>query len=162
MHCRNCGKAVDEKAAICVSCGVPPNNEKKFCGNCGVKTEDNQAICVKCGVSLSTIKQSKGLTPKIITVLFCFFFGFLGAHKFYLGYKKEGYIIMLAPLLSLLIIFLSADGFINFVPKSLLKIIVVAMPLLIYIIVLVEFFIYLFKSDEDFEKTYIQNKKGWL
>ena len=152
MHCRNCGKAVDEKAAICVSCGVPPNNEKKFCGNCGVKTEDNQAICVKCGVSLSTIKQSKGLTPKIITVLFCFFLGFLGAHKFYLGYKKEGYIIMLAPLLSLLIIFLRGSFHIIFV----------AMPLLIYIIVLVEFFIYLFKSDEDFEKTYIQNKKGWL
>ena len=61
MHCRNCGKAVDEKAAICVSCGVPPNNEKKFCGNCGVKTEENQAICVKCGVSLSTINFWKNL-----------------------------------------------------------------------------------------------------
>jgi TM2 domain-containing membrane protein YozV len=150
MHCRNCGKAVDEKAAICVSCGVPPNNEKKFCGNCGVKTEDNQAICVKCGVSLSTIKQSKGLTPKIITVLFCFFLGFLGAHKFYLGYKKEGYIIMLAPFLSFLLVFVFRMYEVGFI------------PLLIYIIVPIEFFIYLFKSDEDFEKTYIQNKKGWL
>ena len=54
---------------------------------------------------------------------------------------------MLAPFLLVIVFRMHEVGFI---------------PLPIYIIVPIEFFIYLFKSDEDFEKTYIQNKKGWL
>ena len=75
----------------------------------------------------------------------------------YLGYKKEGYIIMLTPFLCLLVAF---QGYAGFIAEEFY--LVLFIPLLIYVIVLIEFFIYLFKSDEDFEKTYIQNKKGWL
>ena len=57
---------------------------------------------------------------------------------------------MLAPFLSFLLVIVFRMHEVGFI------------PLPIYIIVPIEFFIYLFKSDEDFEKTYIQNKKGWL
>jgi uncharacterized membrane protein YvbJ len=31
MFCKNCGKQIDDKAVICVHCGVPPKSEKKYC-----------------------------------------------------------------------------------------------------------------------------------
>jgi len=54
MYCRNCGKEVNKKAEICVSCGVRPLSERKFCQECGVKTNENQELCIKCGVRLKT------------------------------------------------------------------------------------------------------------
>jgi RNA polymerase subunit RPABC4/transcription elongation factor Spt4 len=55
MYCRNCGKEVNEKAEICVNCGVRPLAEKKFCQECGVVTNPNQELCIKCGVRLKTL-----------------------------------------------------------------------------------------------------------
>jgi len=52
MHCRNCGKEVNEKAVACTSCGLPPLLETKFCQECGVETNEKQIVCVKCGCSL--------------------------------------------------------------------------------------------------------------
>lgn len=54
MHCKNCGKEVNEKAIACIHCGVPPLSERKFCQECGTETKENQVTCVKCGVSLET------------------------------------------------------------------------------------------------------------
>ena len=103
MFCRNCGKEVDEKAVVCVSCGVPPNTEKKFCSNCGVKTEDNQAMCVKCGVAFSASlsgSSSTGVKSKTIAGILGIFTGAIGGHKFYLGYIKEGVILLVITLIS--------------------------------------------------------------
>jgi hypothetical protein len=55
MYCRNCGKEVDEKAEICVHCGVQPLAGRNFCQECGVETNPNQELCVKCGVRLKTV-----------------------------------------------------------------------------------------------------------
>lgn len=55
MYCRNCGKEVNEKAEICINCGVKPLAEKKFCQECGVETNANQELCIKCGVRLKTL-----------------------------------------------------------------------------------------------------------
>ncbi|MBI3580191.1 MAG: DUF2628 domain-containing protein [Ignavibacteriales bacterium] len=46
---------MNEKAEICVHCGVRPLSEKKFCQECGAETKPNQEICVKCGVRLRTL-----------------------------------------------------------------------------------------------------------
>ena len=61
--------------------------------------------------------------------------GAFGVHKFYLGYTKEG-IIQLA-------LTLVTCGFVS-------------------IIGLIEGIIYLTKSDEEFDETYVNNKKGWF
>ena len=68
--------------------------------------------------------------------------GALGVHKFYLGYTKEG-IIMLA--VSILGAFLFGIG-----------------PGVMGIIGLVEGILYLTKTDEDFANTYVYNHKGWF
>lgn len=65
--------------------------------------------------------------------------GTLGIHKFYLGYKKQGIITLLISLLTL--------GIGAFVME---------------VIGIVEGIIYLTKSDEDFQATYVDSFKGWF
>lgn len=82
MFCRNCSKEIDEKAVVCIGCGVPPRAEKKFCHNCGTATKENQTICISCGVALAPTPSEKS---KAIATLLGMFLGGLGAQKFYMG-----------------------------------------------------------------------------
>jgi len=84
-------------------------------------------------------KESKS---KIVAALLAFFLGGLGIHKFYLGCTTAG-IIMLA--------------------VSILGIFLAGLPTLIMgIIAFIEFIIYLIKSDEEFHRIYVENKKCWF
>jgi len=65
--------------------------------------------------------------------------GSLGVHKFILGYTTEGVIMLLVTVLTC--------GIAGVVMS---------------IVGIVEGIIYLTKSDEDFVRTYIQDKKGWF
>ena len=82
MHCRNCGKQIDDRAAVCIGCGVSPRAERKFCHNCGTPTEANQAICLSCGVALA---RATGQKSKSKATLLSIFLGGVGGHKFYMG-----------------------------------------------------------------------------
>lgn len=61
--------------------------------------------------------------------------GSFGVHKFYLGYQKEGLIQI-----GITIVTCGVASIIGFI----------------------EGIIYLTKSDEEFDKTYIENKKPWF
>ena len=63
--------------------------------------------------------------------------GWVGAHKFLLGYKTEGLISLLVSL--------TCIGMVVF-----------------NIIALIEGILYLTKSDEEFYQTYIAEKRGWF
>ena len=76
-----------------------------------------------------------GAEKKLVAGLLGIFLGWTGAHKFILGYTKEGIIQ--------LIISIVTCG-------------------LFGIIGLIEGIIYLTKSDQEFVATYITNKKGWF
>lgn len=76
---------------------------------------------------------------KIIAGILGILLGSLGVHKFVLGYTAEG-IIMLA-------ITLVTCGF---------------GATVMGIIGLIEGILYLTKTDEEFEATYIYNKRGWF
>ena len=141
MYCRNCGKSVDEKAIACPQCGVPPWLEKKFCPNCGTPTQPNQVMCVKCGVSLTKGFGGTMGKNRIVAGVLGILLGWLGIHKFYLGYTKEGLIMLLVSILTSWI-------WIG--------------PVIIGTIGFIEGIIYLVKSDEDFYATYVQRKKKWL
>jgi TM2 domain-containing membrane protein YozV len=79
---------------------------------------------------------------KIVAALLAFFFGGFGVHKFYLGCNKAGIIM-------LLVFFL---GFI-----------LIGIPSLVMgIIAFVEFIIYLTKSDDEFQRIYVENQKCWF
>ena len=80
-----------------------------------------------------------GADKKIVAGICGILLGSLGIHKFILGYTKEGVIMLVISIVSC--------GF--------------AAPVT-HLIGLIEGIIYLTKSDEEFVRTYIQNKKGWF
>jgi TM2 domain-containing membrane protein YozV len=79
--------------------------------------------------------KAMGADKKITAGICAILLGWLGVHKFILGYTTEGVIQLVLGLLTC--------GLTN-------------------IIGIVEGVIYLTKSDEEFVRTYIQNKKGWF
>lgn len=90
--------------------------------------------------------QSKE-NKKLIAGLLALFVGYLGIHKFILGYNKEGIILLSGFVIGLLtycfvigIFIIMAVGIVSFI----------------------EGIIYLTKSDEDFYNTYQVNKKPWF
>ena len=76
---------------------------------------------------------------KVAAGLLVIFLGSLGIHKFYLGYKKEGIIM--------LVVSLATCG----IGASVMS-----------IIGLIEGIMYFTKSDEEFQDIYVQGYKGWF
>ncbi|MEM9227466.1 MAG: NINE protein [Verrucomicrobiota bacterium] len=76
---------------------------------------------------------------KIVAGICGILLGWLGVHKFILGYTKEGIIMLVVSLVSF--------GFLA--------------PIM-GIIGLIEGIIYLTKTDDEFVSTYITGKKGWF
>ena len=143
MFCRNCGNEVHAQAIACPGCGVPPLLERKFCQQCGTAIQPNQVICTKCGVALPAIPPTSPVKSKIAAGLLGIFLSSLGIHKFYLGYSKEGVIMLLVSILGGIVTCGAATGVMS-------------------IIGLIEGIIYLTKSDEEFDLLYVQGHKGWF
>ena len=80
---------------------------------------------------------------KVVAGLLGIMLGVLGVHKFYLGYIKEGVIMLVASILGLFLTLGIASGVMS-------------------IIGLVEGILYLTKSDEEFYRTYEAGHKGWF
>jgi TM2 domain-containing membrane protein YozV len=137
MFCRTCGKDVNPGAVACIGCGVPPLVGKKFCQACGVKTMPEQVLCTQCGVSL--IAVAPGAKNKVAAGVLGIVLGGLGIHKFYLGYTKEGIIMLVVSVATLGI------GY-----------------AVMYVIGLIEGVIYLTKSDAEFEAIYVKGRKPWF
>lgn len=123
-----------------------------FCTKCGAQNEDFAQNCSQCGAALPQIGgyqpiqpppayggitdwKAQGAEKKLAAGLCGILVGGFGIHKFILGYTTEGIIQIVITLLT------CGVG---------------------HIIGLVEGIIYLTKTDEDFVRTYIQNKKGWF
>ncbi|MBR6158905.1 MAG: TM2 domain-containing protein [Lachnospiraceae bacterium] len=80
-----------------------------------------------------------GSKDRVAAGLLAIFVGGLGIHKFYLGYNKEGIIT--------LVISLVTCG---------------AGAAVMSVIGLIEGIIYLTKTEEEFEYTYVEGYKGWF
>jgi hypothetical protein len=74
-----------------------------YCSNCGLQIDDKAVVCVKCGVATENMPGTKTLQSNVdgydwlTTLLLCFFLGGLGVHNFYT--KKTG--VAIAQLLTL-------------------------------------------------------------
>jgi TM2 domain-containing membrane protein YozV len=85
MFCSNCGKEIDDKAVVCVHCGVPVSNKNSSVYNGNAKSK---------------------LVAGILGILL----GSFGVHNFYLGYNSKaiaqlvltvvGWIIIIGPIIS--------------------------------------------------------------
>jgi TM2 domain-containing membrane protein YozV len=123
-----------------------------FCTKCGAQNEDSAQNCSQCGAGLPHIGGYQPIQPppaygavqdwkamgadKKLTAGICgILIGSLGIHKFILGYTTEGIIQIVISVVTC-----GIGGVIG----------------------LIEGIIYLTKSDEEFVRTYIQNKKGWF
>lgn len=79
---------------------------------------------------------------KIVAGILALFLGGFGVHKFYLGCTVAGIIMLVVFLFGFILL-----GIPSFV---------------IAIIAFIEALIYFFKSDNDFEEKYVNNKKCWF
>lgn len=123
----------------------------RYCTKCGAINDDTAQYCTTCQAPLSPVIttgyqpmqsvnpgaladwKAMGADKKIPAGICAIVIGWTGVHKFILGYTTEGIIQ--------LVLGLCGIG---------------------WIIGLIEGIIYLTKSDEEFVRTYIQNKKGWF
>ena len=80
-----------------------------------------------------------GAEKKIPAGILAILLGGLGIHKFYLGYTKEGVIMLLVTVLTF--------GF---------------GAALMGLIALIEGILYLTKPDDQFVATYVTSRKGWF
>ena len=64
MHCRTCGQQLNDQAAVCIACGVPPLIGKEFCQTCGAATNPAAVVCIKCGVPLAVGSVARSRTSK--------------------------------------------------------------------------------------------------
>lgn len=88
-------------------------------------------------------KENKKLLAGLLALLV----GYLGVHKFILGYSKEGFILLGGFVVGLL---------------TYCFIIGIFIIMAVAIVPFIEGIIYLTKSDEDFYQTYQENKKPWF
>jgi TM2 domain-containing membrane protein YozV len=79
--------------------------------------------------------------------LLALFLGTLGVHKFYLGYTKEGIILLVGMLLSYLFTLI----LIGIIPL-----------MIIGVICFVEAILYLTKSEAEFNRVYVEGHKPWF
>ena len=146
-----------------------------FCTKCGAQNDDSSPHCVQCQATLPVIGsrpteyqtdyqppfqtgyepiqppvpmygqgsnldwQNRGADKKLVAGILGIVVGGFGIHKFILGYQREGLIMLLVSVLSC--------GMLAGV---------------MHIIGIVEGIIYLTQSDENFVRTYVEGRKGWL
>lgn len=91
MYCKNCGKEINENAAICVECGFAKGTGNSYCYNCGAEVTPGAQVCMKCGFSLNDAKSGNtdAQKSKLTAGLLGIFLGGLGVHNFYLGYTGK-------------------------------------------------------------------------
>jgi TM2 domain-containing membrane protein YozV len=123
--CTKCGAINDEMAQYCTTCQAPLTPP--------IATGYQPMQSVNPGAIADW--KAMGADKKVPAGICAILLGYLGVHKFILGYTTEG-IIQLA-----------------------LGIITCGLTSIVSII---EGIIYLTKSDEEFVRTYVQNKKGWF
>ena len=128
----------------------------RYCTKCGAINDDSAQYCSNCQAVLTPVStgyqplqsvnpnaltdwKEMGADKKIVAGILAILVGSLGVHKFILGYTTEGVIMLLVTVLTC--------GIAGVVMS---------------IIGIIEGIMYLTKSDEDFVRMYIQNKKGWF
>ncbi len=109
--------------------------------NVDFETDGQRAIAIVPLISANA-GIGGGDKNKIVAALLAFFVGGLGIHKFYLGKNTAGVIMLICSVFGILLLF---------IPTA-----------IIGLIAFIEAIIYLLKSDQDFDETYVKGDKAWF
>lgn len=139
IFCSQCGKKLDVTQAP--KTVENPVNEKKYCEQCGTQNEKTAKFCLSCGASMipgqesvkketvnnepkpasftpvTTNAETKNFTPtdstksRTVAALLAFFFGEIGAHRFYVGKTGSAVVQMLLGLSFIISLFTMAADF---------------------------------------------------
>ena len=152
---------LEEKKIFCSNCNTEVKPGSKYCTKCGTVIEQNKSsnkIQSKDRLAKSSkVNDSPVIQPpqysesswdaikskRTTTGLLGIFFGFLGVHKFLLGYKTEGFILLGVSVIGGII----TCGFSIIVTD---------------IIGIIEGIIILTKNPEEFKRIYLDKKRGWF
>lgn len=133
---------------------VIPPSERKFCGHCGAMMRRAASACPGCqapqGTTVTAAMPHTLLAPavtdtgpsRIACGLIALFLGYFGIHKFMLGYTLEGVVMLLITLIGSSCF---GSGFV-----------------IMWVVATIEGIIYLARSDEEFRRTYVKNRKTWF
>lgn len=107
---------------------------------------DGNAVAVYRALGGSGVAATPGRKDKTTAGLLAIFLGGLGIHKFYLGFTGPGLVFLLTNTVGWVITW-----------------IMLGLPnIALCVIALIEGIIYLTKTDEEFEQTYVVGKKQWF
>ena len=143
MFCRNCGTQLDDQAVACIKCGANPRVGVSYCWHCGKPTTPAAVVCVNCGVAFSSMTHNPRAGNKIAAGVCGILLGWLGVHKFILGYTTAGVIMLLVGVVGGFVTCGVSTGVMG-------------------IIGIIEGIIYLTKSDDEFVRTYVEGKRAWF
>lgn len=88
MYCKNCGQQIDDKAAVCIHCGVAtrePQAQQPV-----INVVNNNVNRNYSGGQIAYIHKKKW-----VAFWLCFFVGVIGIHRFYVGKIGTGIIWLL-------------------------------------------------------------------
>ena len=89
MYCKHCGTQLGEKEKSCENCGFTRGHGSGYCPACGRKIPFDAIECPLCGSGVRVGRERKA-KRRIVAGLLALFLGPFGAHRFYLGYVKQG------------------------------------------------------------------------
>ena len=145
---------------FCTQCGSEINEEDKFCPQCGASLEvlkqPSQSPRSDKGRLLDTVPsyddrnsvRSNGdfyeyKSKRNTAFWLCFFLGYWGVHKFYLGNTQEGFIMLAGGTITAVF-----TGGVTF--------------WIVCLIALVEEINMITKTPDEFNRIYIQGKRKWF
>ena len=73
----------------------PLGANEQYCSSCGAVISNRAVACPKCGAP--TGMRPEGASPKsrLVALLLCFFFGWIGIHRFYVNKVGTGVLMIL-------------------------------------------------------------------
>lgn len=67
-----------------------------YCRHCGTEINDYAVVCPHCGCPVGKIRhEDTSDKSRLVATILCFFFGYLGVHRFYAGRIVSGIFMIL-------------------------------------------------------------------